>query len=334
MSRTTRSMATNGGGSPEDIQALLAMMAKTLEAVTNQTKSSSYQTSHQSSQQQNVKLENCPVKRANFSLEAWIEEVKLWDNCNVADDESLRAKKYLKFVDSVRKSENCTDIQNLVEVEFVENQQFDKKAEDVITTIVTKIQEKLGKTDIEKCSNAWLDFINIKQKPDECASDFVTRFENIESQLRNVKIIIPAKALAIHLMNKTNMEQQSKENVLTKTDLDNEAEIYTSMKQSIRQMKGKLTASETNKEELKTFYEGFQSKDEFIAFYENGGRSRSKSRMNYRPKISGSKDRRYRSDRSLSRGRPVFSRKSRDNSRSNRYNNEYRKYHSDQNYRH
>ena len=54
----------------------------------------------------------------------------------------MRAKKYLKFVESVRKSENCRDIQNLVEVEFVENQAFDKKGENVIETIVNKIREK------------------------------------------------------------------------------------------------------------------------------------------------------------------------------------------------
>ena len=249
MSRVTRSSVKPSDSSrvmsnPEDIQSLLAMMAKTLEAVTKNTKSSS---SAEQQATQNVKLENCPVKRASSSLDAWINEVTLWNESNIADDETLRAKKYLRFIDSVRKSEGCADIKNLVEVEFVENKDFDRKAENCITNILTKIREKLGKSDIEKCSTAWINFITIKQNTDEAASDFVTRFENIETQLRNVNIQIPSKALAIHLMNSSNMEQQSKENVLTKTKLDSEGEIYSSMKQSIREMKGKLTSTSDKK---------------------------------------------------------------------------------------
>ena len=105
---------------PESIQNLLAIMTKTLTAVTQQ------QPPPQTSQQHS-KIENCPIKRPSSSLDAWIDEVLLWDESNAATDASLRAKKYLKFVESVRKSENCQDIQNLVEVEFVKNQAFDKK---------------------------------------------------------------------------------------------------------------------------------------------------------------------------------------------------------------
>ena len=45
----------------------------------------------------------------------------LWNDSTVTDDEGVRAKKYLKFVESVRKSEECSDLKNLVEEEFVEN---------------------------------------------------------------------------------------------------------------------------------------------------------------------------------------------------------------------
>lgn len=282
----------------EDIHSLLAMMTKTLAAVTQPRNEANYQS-------QNLKIETCPVKRSSSSLDAWIDEVLLWDESNAADSESVRAKKYLKFVDSVRKSEDCKDVQNLVEVDFVENHEFDKKGADVIKTIVTKIKEKLGKSDIEKCSSAWVEFISIKQGPDESTSTFVSRFEKIESQLKNVKIVIPNKALAIHLMNKSSMEQQSKENVLTKTKLDDEIEIYSSMKKSLREIKGKLTA-ETDGNKVKDKSET-KNKDvvEHEALYESGRRARSKSRYNFRDgRRSGSRygerggDRKYRDDRS------------------------------------
>jgi hypothetical protein len=200
-------------------------------------------------------LEECPQKRSSSSLDAWIKEIILWNDSNTGKDPGLSAKKYLKFLDSVYKSEGCSDLKNLVQVEFVENESFDKKGEEVIKKVVAKIQEKLGQTDLEKCSDAWLEFINIKQEPGESANTFVTRFEKVETQLTNVKIVVPNKALAIHLINRSSMEEQSKENVLTKTKLDNESEIYPCMKKSIREMKGKLTRNDTKTSEPKSSHE-------------------------------------------------------------------------------
>ena len=91
----------------------------------------------------------------------------------------------------------------------MENESFDKKKDSVIKEIIDIIEKKLGKSDIEKCSDAWLEFINIKQESGETATDYVSRFEKVESQLKNVKIIIPNKALAIHMMSRSNMEEQS-----------------------------------------------------------------------------------------------------------------------------
>ena len=216
----------------DDIKTIITLMTKTLAAVTEG------RTTH------GPKLEECPQKRSTSSLDAWIQEVLLWDESNTGNDAGLNAKKYLKFLDSVHKSEGCEDLKNLVQVEFVENETFDKKGVSVIKDIVKKIKEKLGQSDLEKCSEAWLQFINIKQEQTETATSFVTRFEKAETQLKNVNIIIPNKALAIHLINRSGMEEQSKENVITKTKLDDESEIYPSMKKSIREMKGKLTKNE------------------------------------------------------------------------------------------
>ena len=154
--------AAPGETDPNDIQSLLAIMTRTLTAVTQQQTANVSKKNYQ-------KLEECPIKIKTSSLEAWTGEISLWDESDTGDYEGLNAKKYLKFVDSVRKSEDCSDLKNLVEVEFVENETFNKKSDTVIQSMLTKIKEKLGKTDLEKCSEAWLAFINIKQEPDESA---------------------------------------------------------------------------------------------------------------------------------------------------------------------
>ena len=51
----------------------------------------------------NIKLEACPVKRKNCSLEAWLTEVELWDTANdVGDPIKLNTKKYLAIMESIR----------------------------------------------------------------------------------------------------------------------------------------------------------------------------------------------------------------------------------------
>ena len=286
----------NGEAEALDIKSLLTMMTKTLTAVTE---------SRQSGGNMNhTKLEDCPIKRSSSSLDAWISEVLLWDESNTGTDVGLKAKKYLKFVESIRKSEDSSDLQNMVQVEFVENESFDKKGDSVIKTIIEKIKEKLGQTDLEKCSDAWLEFINIKQEPEENAKSYLARFEKVESQLRNVKITIPNKALAIHLMNRSSMEEQSKENVLTKTVLDDENVIYSSMKKSIREMKGNMTVKEKKTDtklstaETNTYYGGYQE------------RSRSQSKFNNRKQ--GDRSQSWRKDEEK---KPSFYRKDRSKSR-------------------
>ena len=185
----------------EDIQSLMSMMVQTLAKVTEPRNVSPTVIQ---------KLEDCPIKRKQSSLEAWIAEVLLWDESNVSQADGWNVKKYLKFVDSVRKSEDCQDLKNLVEVEFVENVSFEKKTDTIIKSMVEKIKEKLGQSDLEKCSDAWIEFINIKLEPTESAKSFLSRFEKVETQLRNVQINIPNKALAIHLLNKSSMLPQSK----------------------------------------------------------------------------------------------------------------------------
>ena len=102
-----------------------------------------------------------------------------------------------------------------VKVNVVENQSINKSEEGTIKNILTLIENNLGKTDLEKSTKRWTDFVELKQKVGETAKDFVTRFEQLETALRNSNIKLPQKALAIHLITKSSLSETSKENVLT-----------------------------------------------------------------------------------------------------------------------
>ena len=73
------------------------------------------------------------------------------------------------------------------------------------------VEENLRKSDLEKCTDAWTAFAEIRQRSEESAKDFVSSFEQVETSLRNVKIVLPKKALAVHLITRSNLSQTSKE---------------------------------------------------------------------------------------------------------------------------
>ena len=226
-------------------------------------------------------------------MDAWIEEVKLWDESNpVASTE--HARKYLKFVEGVRNSEDSDDLKHLVQVEFVENEAFDKKNTLVVTNMLDLVKEKLSKTDMEKSTEAWINFMEIKQEKDEQIKEFVARFEQAETKLKNVQIKIPNKALAIHLMSKSKLESQSKENVLTKVDLEDETKIYSTMMKSMRELKSKLTTEKATekvdeKVENKTYYGDHRARSKSRSRYDQRSRSKSKPRHDFYRNRSRSK---------------------------------------------
>ena len=87
-------------------------LATALEAVTNQM------TNQTTKHNGDVKLEACPIKRKNCSLQAWLTEVELWDNANDAGEpEKLNMKKYLAFMDSIRNAED-KELERMAEIEF------------------------------------------------------------------------------------------------------------------------------------------------------------------------------------------------------------------------
>ena len=58
---------------------------------------------------------------------------------------------------------------------------------------------------MENSTTAWVTFIEIQQKEDEEAKDYVVRYVQAETALKNVKVKIPDKALAIHLLHRSNL---------------------------------------------------------------------------------------------------------------------------------
>ena len=139
-------------------------------------------------------------------------------------------------------------MQKFVEIAVMENSEFDKTEPESIENIVSLVVNTLEKSNLECASEVWKEFIEMEQSQSESARDFALRFENIEAKLRNAKLDIPSTALTMQMLMKSNLTTMSKENVLSKVDLDNQPELHTNVKKTIRELKSLSQTAKTDPE--------------------------------------------------------------------------------------
>ena len=108
----------------------------------------------------NTNLQNCPKIKKGENLETWLEEMKLWDRAFSRDEHA--PQKYLKFREMIKEVDVCPEVQKLVQTKIADNDDFRKKGHSVIERIIKTIRDSLGKTDLEKLSSAWTNFVAIK----------------------------------------------------------------------------------------------------------------------------------------------------------------------------
>ena len=192
------------------------------------------------------RIPKCPIKKTNTSLESWLEEVKMWDEC--LPEQELARLKYLSLLESVRSSEDSKEMQDWVETNVAANMDIEsKKTADYIKETLEKMTTALVKSNLEKAAEAWMDFININRDEDESIKDYVNKFENVQTKLVNAKVLLPDIALAVQLMHKSNLVEMSKENILAKADKRDFNNLYSETKQAMRDIKT-MTATANKKE--------------------------------------------------------------------------------------
>ena len=143
----------------------------------------------------------------------------------------------------------------------------------VIDIIITIIRDCLGKTDLEKPSLAWTNFVTIKQSKNENPRDFVNRCKQTVTALKNVNMRQGSKTLEIHLLKSLNLSESSKENIIAKVDMDKHDELYEKLAKAMREIKVMMNSSEEAKHEKKK-EDSFESKNTY--FTKNYGSSQQR----------------------------------------------------------
>ena len=139
----------------------------------------------------NTRLEACPTRSKEWLLRTWLSEVEvvLWDSSNTTGEPAeLNTKKYLTVMASIRNAED-KDLEKTAEVEFMENQESNKKTDIVMSATTKKSKEKQEKFEVETCSAVREESVKIKQEGNEAMKDYTAGFRQtkIEKSVKEMK---------------------------------------------------------------------------------------------------------------------------------------------------
>ena len=227
------------------------------------------------------KLDPPPTWDENMSPEAWARYVRIWSKAEVKPYRKAQA-----LIEELKKNDKRKGLKEMIVNEIIENQDFDLESPEVIENIISKVKDFLQDSKWSRTILLADKFCKFEQMGSEDNRDFVVRFGNLETKLKNEKVGVNSTFLAAVLLNKSTMNQPAKNNILANFDLENENpdELLKKIKKKIRDLDATKAASK-NTEVKETLY-GNQNRRNF----RDRSRSRTQDRRNFR-------------DRSKSKGR-------------------------------
>ena len=273
--------------------------------------------------QEDRKIDPPPGWQESISYNAWARSIRVW-----SDVKAKPQRKTQLLIEMLKKDETRKGLKEMIISEVVENDEFDYKDEGAIDTILEKIKEFMEESEWTRNLALAKDFENFCQKDGETNRDYVGRFSNLETKLRNEKAGISNMFLAGWLMNRSKISQAEKNNILANFDVDEKETVLKNLKKKIRNM----DISRTNKDPKETLYGDFRSN--------NRSKSRSFHRGSRDKSREGSKfnRRNYSNGRSGSRGGKPYqenrnSRDNKDNYRNSRSPNNVKRTYTCENFR-
>ena len=276
--------------------------------------------------QQFMQPTSVPKFTKNMSLEAWKRKINVWSANHVHINESLRLNMILE---SLKENNERKELQNWVVYNIEEDVNFDMTANGAIDQFLQKFQKKFEVSNWKKCSGIWKEILNFNAQEGETTRQYMERFNEIEAKMRNMGNCIPDVYLAIHLLDRSKIPEITKQNILSKVDLDDKNKVLRQVKTSFDNLVDQLESESpkvnywssnqreyrpqsTSDEDRSRWRNRSEERRSRSSNFKERGRSRSKSY--HRSKSRGYDERRqgyderrqgYRS-RSKSRPREVF----------------------------
>ena len=236
-----------------------------------------------------------PEWNKDMSFEAWKRNILMFRDQSPMNE----TQKLTMILESLKKNKEREEIKDWIIQEIDEDITFDKNHADAISNLIEKMKGKFEVSRWKKTGEIWEELIKFQIKEDETPKQYLSRFKQLESKIKNAKTSISPHYLAQHFLSRANLDPLTVQSIIAMVDLEKDEEVL----EEIQKKYENVVVAQKDK---KAFYgTGYRRRSQSSTFRES--REPRGDDRKFRPRSrSASQHRgRFRS-RSQSRGRSRY----------------------------
>ena len=120
----------------------------------------------------------------------------------------------------------------------------DLKKDNGLKTLLTFMEKKLGKDDIEDSLEKYEEFKNCRREPDHKSGEFIHEFEQKYNRILKKGIKLPEEILCFELLSSANISKPEKMLILSGINFEKKDDLFDQVKKSLKKFKGELASND------------------------------------------------------------------------------------------
>ena len=178
-----------------------------------------------------------PIFSKEMSVESFCKRLKVWYDSHGHIPIGLRMTSIL---DSLKENKEREELKRWIIHNIDDNDQFELTKQGIFEEFVQKLKDKFQVSNWEQSERIWQQLLEFKAKEEEKTREYLERFNEIESQMKNVGNLVSDVFLANHLVNCANISEHSKQSVLSNINLEDRKTVLAEVKKKMETLLPKL----------------------------------------------------------------------------------------------
>ena len=178
-----------------------------------------------------------PSFNKGMSVESFCKRLKVWYDSHAHIPIGLRMTSIL---DSLKDNKEREELKSWIIHNIDDNDDFDLTKQGIFEEFVRKLKEKFQVSNWEQSERIWQQLLEFKAKEEEKTREYLERFNEIESQMKNVGNLVSDVFLANHLIKCANISEHSKQSVLSNINLEDRKTVLADVKKKMETLLPKL----------------------------------------------------------------------------------------------
>ena len=135
-------------------------------------------------------------------------------------------QKLILILESLKKNTERQELKDWIIQDINEDTTFDMTHEDAISKLIEKMEGKFEVSKWKKTGKIWEELIKFQIKEDETPKQYLSRFKQLESKIKNVKTIISPQYLVHHFLLRANLDHLTIQSTLAMANFENNEEVF------------------------------------------------------------------------------------------------------------